>query len=108
MTETPSRTLVFKDRAGSYFLVPIEVVERGRVPADQQAELERQMAETVEDVQGYRVALYEGDPGNKGRPRGGVPPTAAGSGDIVTPLLTLVTFLTFGPGVPSLDEEYPS
>lgn len=69
MTETASGTLVLKDSAGNYFLVPREVVEQGRVPTEQHAELERQLTEAAGDVQGHMIALYEGDPGNKSRPQ---------------------------------------
>lgn len=53
MTDTPHSTLVVKNAAGNYFLVPMETVEQGRVPTDQHAELERQVAEAAGDVQGF-------------------------------------------------------
>lgn len=56
MADTPIDTLVLKDGEGSYYLVPLEVLERGRVPAEQRAEVERLISEQ-EDVQGYVVPL---------------------------------------------------
>jgi hypothetical protein len=37
-------TLVFKDQAGDYYLLPREVMERHRVPAEQKAEVEQSLA----------------------------------------------------------------
>lgn len=49
-------TLVLKDSGGNYFLVPMEALERGRVPAEQRAEVERAI-DAQGDVQGYVVPL---------------------------------------------------
>lgn len=46
MTESQTSTLVFKDQAGDYFLVPRATVEQGRVPDERKAEVERLIAET--------------------------------------------------------------
>jgi hypothetical protein len=52
MTQAPTGTLVFKDQAGEYYLVPMETLEHGRVPEEHKAEIERLIAEQ-QDVQGY-------------------------------------------------------
>ena len=52
MTTDQTTTLVLKDQAGDYYLVPQELLERGRVPQEQTAEVERLIAEQP-DVQGY-------------------------------------------------------
>ena len=41
MTGEQSGTLVLKDSAGTYYLVPQEMLERGRVPRERNAELEQ-------------------------------------------------------------------
>jgi hypothetical protein len=52
-------TLVFKDEAGEYYLLPQETLERGRVPAEHTTALEAQLAAMApaaaegDDVQGY-------------------------------------------------------
>ena len=59
MTTSASNTLVFQDQAGDYFLVPQGVLERGRVPEEHTAELERLIATAAEceadgaDARGY-------------------------------------------------------
>ncbi|MGH2584153.1 MAG: hypothetical protein ACRDJE_04505 [Dehalococcoidia bacterium] len=56
MTNAETRTLVFKNEAGDYFLLPQEMLEQGRVPAEQTAEVERFIAEQAdEDVQGQSL-----------------------------------------------------
>ena len=64
MTTTTSSTLVLKNQAGDYFLLPQEVLERGRVPDERKAEVEQQVAGAEvfalidrEDVQGYLAPL---------------------------------------------------
>jgi hypothetical protein len=58
MTTTRDTTLVFKDQAGDYFLLPQEALERGRVPAEHKAEVERQLADAnADDVSGHLVFL---------------------------------------------------
>jgi hypothetical protein len=52
MAEAQTGTLVLRDDEGNYFLVPQETVEKGRVPAEQKAEIERLIGEQ-EDVQGH-------------------------------------------------------
>lgn len=44
MTNPQNTTLVLKDQAGSYFLVSQETLERGRVPEQHTAEVERLIA----------------------------------------------------------------
>jgi hypothetical protein len=50
-------TLVLKDATGDYYLVPQQLVERGRVPAEHTAELEHLVAQTIaterDDTQGH-------------------------------------------------------
>ena len=54
MTTTPKDMLLLKDEAGDYYVLPQELLERGRVPAEQTAEAERAFAaaEAV-DVAGH-------------------------------------------------------
>jgi hypothetical protein len=56
MTDAESYTLVFKNDAGDYFLLPQEMLERGRVPAEQKGELEQLIAQ-ADDVQGHIAPL---------------------------------------------------
>jgi hypothetical protein len=49
--------LVFKDEAGDYFLVPQELLERGRVPAERRGDLERLLVEADADVSGYVASI---------------------------------------------------
>jgi hypothetical protein len=46
--------LVFQTEAGDYFLVPQELLECGRVPADRIADVERLLA-AQDDVGGYEI-----------------------------------------------------
>jgi hypothetical protein len=52
-------TLVFKDQAGGYYLVPKELLDSGRVPRERAAEIERAIAAATEggaggaDTQGH-------------------------------------------------------
>jgi hypothetical protein len=63
MTDDQSLSLVLKDEAGNYFLVPQETLERGRVPKEQKGEIERLVAEAAaeggggESVQGSVAPL---------------------------------------------------
>lgn len=56
MPNTPVDTLVLKDGEGTYFLVTMDALERGRVPVEQRADVERAIDEQG-DVQGYIVPL---------------------------------------------------
>jgi hypothetical protein len=40
MANEPSRAMVLRDAQGNYYVLPLDVVERARVPAERQAELE--------------------------------------------------------------------
>jgi len=52
MADAESVVLVFKDEAGSYFLLPQETLAQGRVPEVQKDEVERLLVGR-EDVQGF-------------------------------------------------------
>jgi hypothetical protein len=56
MTTPQVGTLVFKDQAGHYFLVPQDVVEQGRVSQQHQGVMERLLDERRDDVQGYIIS----------------------------------------------------
>jgi hypothetical protein len=56
MTNVQTSTLVFKDEAGEYYLLPQAALERGRVPAAHRAEIERLAAESG-DVSGHHPFL---------------------------------------------------
>lgn len=56
MTAERAITLVFKNGAGQYYLLPQETLEQGRVPAEHTAELERFLSEVGSDVSGYMVS----------------------------------------------------
>ena len=45
--------LVFKSQAGDYYLVPQEMLERGRVAEEHKAEVERLISELRDDVRGH-------------------------------------------------------
>jgi len=60
MTNAETHVLIFKDQTGDYYLLPQETLERGRVPADHRAEVERLVAEAEDarsmggdDTHGY-------------------------------------------------------
>jgi hypothetical protein len=61
MTATQDSTLVFKDQAGDYYLVPQGMLEQGRVPAERRAEVERLVAEgntaEADDTQGHILPI---------------------------------------------------
>ncbi len=59
MTNTETSTLVFKDQTGAYFVLPQEALERGRVPAERTAEIERLVA-AQPDVQGHNIVRFLG------------------------------------------------
>ncbi|MGH2585457.1 MAG: hypothetical protein ACRDJE_11135 [Dehalococcoidia bacterium] len=52
MTNAETHVLIFKDQAGDHYLLPQKTLERARVPAEDKAELERQIAGS-DDVAGY-------------------------------------------------------
>jgi hypothetical protein len=56
MTTEQATTLIFRNEAGDYLLVPRETLERGRVPDDHKTGIERLLAEADGDVSGYMVA----------------------------------------------------
>ena len=54
-TEQSDISLVFADHEQNYYAIPVEVFERGRVPAERKAEVERLMSE--HEVTGYNPGL---------------------------------------------------
>jgi hypothetical protein len=52
MTQDAATALVLEDEAGNYFILPQEILERGRVPEEHEAEVRRLIADS--DVSGYR------------------------------------------------------
>jgi len=65
MTNAETGTLVLKNQAGDYFLVPQETLERGRVPAEHTAEVEEAIAGGQggtggDDVEGYALVFIVG------------------------------------------------
>jgi hypothetical protein len=57
MTTEQAKVLVLKDSAGSYYLVPEEILERGRVPQEHMAELEQHVNDA--DVSGHSISLAD-------------------------------------------------
>jgi hypothetical protein len=57
-TEQTDVSLVIADRDQNYYLIPVEVFERGRVPAEQKAEVEEAMREY--EVSGYLLQFAAG------------------------------------------------
>ena len=53
MENERSRAMVLRDAQGSYYVLPLDVVERARVPAERQAELEAAIGGG--DVSGYAM-----------------------------------------------------
>ena len=53
--EQPDISLVLADHEQNYYMVPIEIVERGRVPAARKAEIEAALRE--QEVTGYNPIL---------------------------------------------------
>ena len=54
MMTTPKDILLLKNEAGDYYVLPLELLERGRVPAEQIAEAEYVFAAaTDDDVTGH-------------------------------------------------------
>jgi len=56
-TKQTDISLVFTDHEQNYYVIPVEVFERGRVPADRKAEVERLMSEHRDDVSGHLVGV---------------------------------------------------
>jgi hypothetical protein len=56
MTDAQTGVLVLQDNAGEYYLLPQATLERGRVPAERRAEVERLVSETEgDDVAGHMI-----------------------------------------------------
>jgi hypothetical protein len=56
MTTEVHNVIVFTDQAGEYFLLPQELLEQGRVPAEHRVEVKRLVSETEgDDVAGHMV-----------------------------------------------------
>jgi hypothetical protein len=56
MTNAQSNTLVFKNQAGDYFLVPEATMEQGRVPAEKKAEVDQLMVDA--DTSGHLLMIF--------------------------------------------------
>lgn len=56
MTTTRANVLVLKDQGGNYFLMPEELLEQGRVPAEHKAEVEQLVNDA--DVSGHFLMQY--------------------------------------------------
>lgn len=56
--EQPDISLVFVDHDQNYYAIPVEIFERGRVPAEQRAEVEEALREN--EVTGYNPILIGG------------------------------------------------
>jgi hypothetical protein len=54
-TEQSGISIVFADHDQNYYVIPVEILEGGRVPAEHKAEVERLMSE--HEVTGYNPAL---------------------------------------------------
>jgi len=55
MTDDQTGLMIFKDQADSYYLVPAEALDRGRVPEERKAELKHLLGE--QEVSGHLYAL---------------------------------------------------
>jgi hypothetical protein len=53
MAHEHSKAMVLRDTQGNYYVLPLDVVERARVPAERQAELEAAIGSA--DVSGYSM-----------------------------------------------------
>jgi len=53
MGDERSRAMVLRDAVGNYYVLPLEVVERARVPVERQAELEAAL--DTGEVSGYAM-----------------------------------------------------
>ena len=53
MENERSRAMVLRDAQGNYYVLPLDVLERARVPAERQAELEAAIGSG--DVSGYAM-----------------------------------------------------
>jgi hypothetical protein len=66
MESTEQATLIFKDQAGEYYVLPQALLERGRIPAEAKAELEAQVPALWEigtagdDTQGHAAPVVAG------------------------------------------------
>jgi hypothetical protein len=61
MTNEQTITLVFKDQAGEYYLVPLETLAQGHVAQEHKAEVERLIAEGAavdDDVRGHHPLFF--------------------------------------------------
>ena len=61
MTTTQDTTLVFKDQAGDYYLLPQATIEGAKVPAERTAEVERLVGAATggegDDTRGHFIPL---------------------------------------------------
>jgi hypothetical protein len=53
MVSEQSQAMVLRDSQGNYYVLPLDVVERARVPAERQAELEAAL--DTSEVSGYAM-----------------------------------------------------
>lgn len=66
MTNGPTGGLALKDQAGNYYIFSEEALDRARVPAEREAEVERLIAEVSgaqlngDDVQGHLLQVIAG------------------------------------------------
>lgn len=56
MTTNQIATLIFKDQAGEYYVLPQALLERGRVPEERREELEQALS-GADDVTGHHPAI---------------------------------------------------
>ena len=56
MSSERAEMLIFADGKGDYYQVPRSVLEQGRVPEDQKAQLERALNQ--EDTSGFAVDMF--------------------------------------------------
>jgi len=55
MTNEHSQAMVLRDSAGNYYVLPVEVMERARVPAERIAEVEAAIGEVTAYAMGSAV-----------------------------------------------------
>jgi hypothetical protein len=55
MTDTEPRAMVLRDAEGSYYVFPMDLVERARVPAEREADLEAAIGRGSGEVSGYAM-----------------------------------------------------
>jgi hypothetical protein len=53
MTESQAKAMVLRDAQGNYYVLPLDVVERARVPTERRAELEAAISSG--EVSGYAM-----------------------------------------------------